>query len=86
MSALAASITLKYTTASTRTVTLSRVMPSWAGTGIVTICMLTLCNRSTTGTIKVKPGGRTPPVSRPSRRTTPRSYCLSLTTRAAATR
>ena len=30
-------------TASTRTVTLSRVMPSCAGTGIVIICMFTFC-------------------------------------------
>ncbi len=69
-------------TASTRTVTLSRVMPSWAGTGIVTICMFTLRSRSTPGTIMVNPGGRTSSWSRPSRSTTPRSYCL--TTRAAA--
>ncbi|GAX58996.1 hypothetical protein SO3561_10571 [Streptomyces olivochromogenes] len=70
-------------TASTRTVTLSRVMPSCAGTGIVTICMLTLRSRSTPGMIMVNPGGLMPPRSRPSRSTTPRSYCL--TTRAAAT-
>lgn len=82
MIALAASTTLKYTTASTRTVTLSRVMPSCAGTGIVTICMFTLRSRSTPGTIMVKPGPRTPSRSRPKRKTTPRSYCL--TTRAAA--
>src|SRR6478752_2070907 len=36
-------------TASTRTVTLSRVMPSCAGTGIVMICMFTFCRRSATG-------------------------------------
>nr|CRL56981.1 hypothetical protein CPGR_04309 [Mycolicibacterium fortuitum subsp. fortuitum DSM 46621 = ATCC 6841 = JCM 6387] len=64
-------------TASTRTVTLSRVMPSWAGTGIVMICMLTFCNRSATGTSIVNPGCRTLSWTRPNRKTTPRSYCLT---------
>ncbi|MEJ8641207.1 hypothetical protein WKI68_06370 [Streptomyces sp. MS1.HAVA.3] len=35
--------TLKQITASTRTVTLSRVMPPWAGAGIVAIRMSTPC-------------------------------------------
>lgn len=61
MIASVALTTLKYTTASTLTVTLSRVMPSWAGTGIVTICRFTFRIRSTTGTIMVNPGVRTPP-------------------------
>ena len=55
------SITRKYTTASTLTVTLSRVMPSCAGTGIVTICMFTFRSRSMTGTITVSPGPRARP-------------------------
>ncbi len=82
MIAFFGSTTLKYTTASTRTVTLSRVMPSWAGTGSVTICMFTFRSRSTPGTITVKPGARIPSRSRPKRNTRPRSYCF--TTRAAA--
>src|ERR1700678_4827334 len=41
-------------TASTRTVTLSRGMPSWAGTGIVTICMFTFCRRSALDTSESK--------------------------------
>lgn len=69
-------------TASTRTVTLSRVMPSCAGTGMVTICMFTFRSRSANGRIMVKPGPRTESFSLPSRKTTPRSYCLM--TRAAA--
>src|SRR6478672_386139 len=36
-------------TASTRTVTLSRVMPSWEGTAIVMICMFTFSRRSAIG-------------------------------------
>lgn len=71
-------------TASTRTVTLSRVMPSCAGTGIVTICMLTLCSRSIPGSTMVNPGPRTSLRSLPSLNTTPRSYCLT-TFAAAAT-
>ena len=70
-------------TASTRTVTLSRVMPSWAGTGIVMICMFTFCRRSATGTSTVSPGPRTPSCTRPKRNTTPRSNCLTTRTLAA---
>jgi hypothetical protein len=68
---------LKYTTASTRTDTLSRVMPSWAGTGMVTICMLTLRNFSTPGVTQVSPGCRGAPLTRPNRKTTPRSNWLT---------
>jgi hypothetical protein len=64
-------------TASTRTVTLSRVMPSWAGTGIVMICMLTLSRRSAIGINIVNPGPRTRDCTRPNRKTTPRSNCLT---------
>ena len=51
-------------------------MPSWAGTGIVTICMLTLCRRSANGTIIASPGPRVSARTRPKRKTTPRSNCL----------
>src|SRR5689334_7197812 len=57
-------------------------MPSWAGTGMVTICMLTRRSRSTPGTTTVRPGPRVPSRTRPNRNTSPRSYCL--TTRALA--
>ncbi len=57
-------------------------MPSCAGMGRVMIWRLTLCSRSTIGTTRVNPGLRTSGNSRPRRKTTPRSYCL--TTRAAA--
>ena len=43
-------------TASTRTVTLSPVMPSWEGTGIVMICMFTFSRRSAIGINIVSPG------------------------------
>src|SRR3712207_862037 len=48
-------------------------MPSWAGTGMVTTCMLTLCSRSASGAITARPGSRTSPCNRPKRSTTPRS-------------
>ena len=54
--ALIGSTTRKYTTASTRTVTLSLVMPSWAGTAMATICMLTLAIRSPIGRMAWQPG------------------------------
>src|SRR5690349_1557580 len=48
-------------------------MPSWAGTGIVMICMLTLCRRSAIGVMRVSPGPRVVSRSCPKRSTTPRS-------------
>lgn len=42
-------------------------------TGIVTICMLTLCRRSANGVMKVSPGPRVASRSWPKRSTTPRS-------------
>ena len=63
--------------------TLSRVIPSCAGTGMVTICMFTRWNRSTPGWIRVSPGARTSACTRPNRNTTPRSNCR--TTRSPAT-
>jgi hypothetical protein len=78
--ALTGSTTRKYTTASTRTVTLSRVMPSCAGTAIATICMLTFCSRSPTGRIKVSPAPRTAGSTRPNRNTMPCSYCCTILT------
>ena len=71
-------------TASTRTVTLSRVMPSCAGTGIVTICIFTLARRSTKGTSSVSPGPRMASCTRPKRNTTPRSNCWTTRTLAAS--
>ena len=55
-------------------------MPSCAGTGMVTICMLTLRIRSTTGISMVSPGRGSSGCARPNRNTMPRSFCL--TTRA----
>src|SRR6266542_2341558 len=75
MIAVTGSSTRKYATASTRTVTLSRVIPSCAGIGIVTICMLTFCSRSTIGITRVSPGSRTFGSTLPNRNTTPRSNC-----------
>src|SRR5512144_1463688 len=76
MTAWTGSMTRKYTTASTVMVTLSRVMPSCAGTGIVTVCMFTLTSRSIpNGKMSASPGPRAASRSRPNRNTTPRSYC-----------
>src|SRR6516162_6485163 len=61
-------------TASTRIVTLSRVMVSWPGTAAAVICMLTLRSRSVNGLTQVSPGSRRPGRARPQRKTTPRSY------------
>ena len=58
-------------------------MPSCAGTGIVTTCMLTRVIRSTTGISIVRPGRRTSRCARPSRNTTPRSICWTTRTLAA---
>ena len=71
------SSTRKYTTASTLTVTLSRVMPSWDGMGMVTICTLTFRSRSMTGTMYASPGSRMCGRARPKRNTMPRSYWLT---------
>src|SRR5258708_14351239 len=74
--ALTGSTTRKYTTASTRTLTLSCEMPSWAGTLIATVCMLTFCIRSATGMIAVSPGRRTClSCTFPNLNTMPCSYC-----------
>ena len=78
------STTRKYTTASTRTVTLSLVMPSWAGTAIATICMLTFCIRSPTGRMKVIPAPRGLASIRPNRNTMPCSNCCTILTDRAA--
>src|SRR3569833_317548 len=59
-------------------------MPSWAGTGMVTICMLTFCIRSTNGTSSVRPGSETRARTRPNRKPSPRSYCLTTRTPAAS--
>src|SRR3954454_17364467 len=68
-------------TASTRTVTLSRVIPSCAGTGRVTICMLTFVIRSATGQSRTIPGALVVPGSTlPNRNTTPRSYWRTIRT------
>ncbi len=77
--ALTGSMTRKYTTASTVSVTLSRVMHSWVGTDIATIRMLTLTRWSTpNGTTIVRPGVRSLGRSRPKRNTSPRSYCCTV--------
>jgi hypothetical protein len=55
-------------------------MPSWAGTGMVMICMLTLRSRSTIGTSSVIPGPRVPSRTRPNRKMTPRSYWVMIRT------
>ena len=75
--ALIGSTTRKYTTASTRTVTLSLVMPSWAGTAMATICMLTFCIRSPTGRITVSPAPRGRPSTFPNLKMMPCSYCCT---------
>ena len=59
-------------------------MPSCDGTGIVTICRLTLRNRSMPGTIIASPGPRVSSSTLPSRNTRPRSYCLTILALAAS--
>src|SRR5512132_2515235 len=59
--------------------TLSRVMMPWDWTGMVTIRSDTRRSTSTTGTIRVSPGSRTP-TTRPRRNSTPRSYCWTTRT------
>src|SRR5947208_8068340 len=71
------STTRKYTTALTLTVTLSRVMASWAGTSRVTMRRSTLRIRSTPGMRKNSPGPRAP-TRRPRRKMTPRSYSCTI--------
>jgi len=51
--------------------------------GIVTIRSDTRWTRSTSGMMKMIPGPRAPPLTRPSRNCTPRSYCLRIRTLAA---
>jgi hypothetical protein len=75
--ALEASITLKYMTALTLTVTLSLVITSWAGTSIVTTLKLTLTILSTTGISKIKPGPLAP-INRPNLKMIPLSYSLKI--------
>src|SRR5450756_1375247 len=60
-------------------------MPSWAGTDMVTIWVLTRVSRSIrNGRRKVRPGWRTLVRSRPYRNTTPRSYCRTVCTEVAS--
>src|SRR3954451_14644346 len=59
-------------------------MPSWAGIGSVTICMLTFVSRSANGLISCSPGPRGSPCSRPKRSTIPRSNWVTTRTLAAA--
>src|SRR5260370_7756787 len=66
-------------TAETSTLTLSRVMMPWDWIGIVTIRSDTRRSTSTTGMIRLSPGAREPR-SRPSRNSTPCSYCLTIRT------
>src|SRR6266542_4962420 len=54
-------------------------MMPWDWIGMVTIRSDTRRSRSISGTIKVRPGSRTP-MTRPSRNSTPRSYCLTTRT------
>src|SRR5215472_897086 len=85
MTALIGSTTRKYTTASTRTLTLSLVMPSWAGTAMATICMLTFCSRSPIGRMIVSPGPRVPGRTLPNLKIRPCSYCCTTFSERAAT-
>jgi hypothetical protein len=54
--------------------TLSWVMMPWDWIGMVTIRNDTRRSTSITGTIRVRPGSRTP-TTRPRRNSTPFSYC-----------
>src|ERR671922_2863371 len=66
-------------TASTRTVTLSLVMMSWGGTFMVIVWRLTFTMRSMpNGMISTNPGPFARPRTRPSRKTTPRSYSWTI--------
>src|SRR5215207_6745598 len=66
--------------------TLSWVMMPWDWIGMVTIRSDTRRRTSMTGMIRVRPGSRTP-MTRPSRNSTPRSYCWTIRTdRASPTR
>ena len=55
-------------------------MPSWAGTAIATICMLTFCIRSPTGLITVSPAPRGGDWILPNRNTMPCSNCCTTRT------
>src|SRR5208282_2888106 len=70
------STTRKYRTALTLTVTLSLVITSCGGMSSVTVRRSIRAIRSSTGITKITPGPRYG-VSRPRRKTTPRSYSLS---------
>jgi hypothetical protein len=59
--------------------TLSWVMMPWDWIGMVTIRSDTRRSASTSGTIRVRPGSRTP-TTRPRRNSTPRSYCWTIRT------
>ncbi|GAA1263406.1 hypothetical protein GCM10009665_61220 [Kitasatospora nipponensis] len=59
-------------------------MPSWAGTGMVTICTFTRRIRSMTGISTTTPGWRTSSRTRPKRKTTPRWNCCTTRTLTAA--
>src|SRR5665811_1067223 len=74
-----ASITRKYATADTPTLTLSRVMMPWDWIGIVMIRSDTRCRTSTKGMIIRNQGWRKPSTL-PSRNRTPCSYCLTIFT------
>jgi hypothetical protein len=78
-----ASTTRKYATASTRAVTLSRVMTSCGGIPTVRVRSDTRTMRSMPGISSTSPGPRSP-TSRPRRNTTARSYSRSTRTEAAA--
>src|ERR1700735_2397745 len=73
---LSRSTTRKYSTALTFTVTLSLVITSCGGMSSVTVRRSIRAIRSSTGITKITPGPRYG-VSRPRRKTTPRSYSLS---------
>ncbi len=57
--------------------TLSLVMIPWDWMGIVTIRSDTFRSLSTTGMMKFRPGSRTP-MTRPRRKSTPLSYCVTI--------
>src|SRR5947209_11291172 len=69
-------MTLKYKTAVTLTVTLSRVITSCGGTVRVTIRKSTLIIRVTIGGTEKTPGPLAP-CKRPRMKITPRSYCYT---------
>ena len=76
------SMTRKYTTALTFTVTLSLVITSWEGTSMVTVLRLTRTIFWIPGQRKMIPGPFTPcsMLTFPSVKITPRSYCFRILT------